>query len=677
MTIKKNAQYWIGPDFMSTLLEQLPSDVFWKSIESVFLVCNEVFAKALGLSSPQDIIGKTDYDLPTTKDESDAYRADDKEVMDSNVAKINIEEKQTLQDGKEVTLLTSKVPLLDPNGEVIGLLGIFTDITELKNTQKELLIAKEAAETANQAKSEFIQNMQHDIRTPAAGVWSLLSELAKQEIDPKKRSILEMLTQSSARLLDLCNAVVEFSYIDQHQQPIVDKKIDIREIAREVLDLNKPAAFGKDLTLHLKVSGDVPPHVMSDDFRLRRILVNLVGNAVKFTDEGSITIHLTSTRMDNRHILLRMDIEDTGMGIPEHQLNSIFEKFSRGTAADSNRYPGSGLGLYLVKKFVADLQGDLEVETRVGKSSCFSIILPVKVPLLDMNTAGIEIDETHVSPLTHHQQIDANIPFSVEAAHPLPYSHHILLIEDDTVCLFAATEVLAHFTNRLDIARNVTEAKQQLQQEQYDMIISDLGLPDGNGIDILNFIRQNANEKNHATPCIALTAYKDNEKHQQALDAGFNEVATKPLTVESARRFFEAYPASSPFVSKELPTSELPIIDLELGKKRLGTDQESKAMTAIEMLLDSLVVDMKNLQKAKAEDDNIEARQVLHKINGGLNYSGAPRLQYYVSELHHAVKKHEHLNDIAELFQKVEQEVQLLNKEYRALLKLQQKSKAM
>ncbi len=159
------------------IIDYIPHYIFWKDKNSVFLGCNETFAKSAGLSSPKEIIGKTDYDLPWTKTESDNYRADDKAVMQKGVPKLHIEETQTFSDGKKITLSTSKVPLFDPKGDIFGVVCIYTDITEKKRKEIELEKTKQLALASSQAKSEFIANMSHDIRTPITGVVGMLQDL--------------------------------------------------------------------------------------------------------------------------------------------------------------------------------------------------------------------------------------------------------------------------------------------------------------------------------------------------------------------------------------------------------------------------------------------------------------------------------------------------------------------
>ncbi len=298
-------------------------------------------------------------------------------------------------------MLTSKVPLTNKDGTVVGILGLYNDITELKNTQNELLIAKEKAETANMAKTEFIQNMQHDIRTPCAGLWGVLDILAKAEEDSHKKEIFNMAVSASKRLLDLCNEAVEFGDLEGKSKPVVQKSLDMRELARSVIELNKPAAFAKNLSMHFKVAASVPPHIASDKFRLSRILINLLGNAIKFSHEGEISLSITASILeeDTRKGFLTIELKDQGIGIPEHQADSIFEKFSRGVAPHTNKYPGTGLGLYVVKTFIDELNGDIELESHENEGSYFKLNIPFKGLLAEMKTPGVEINERFSSPL--------------------------------------------------------------------------------------------------------------------------------------------------------------------------------------------------------------------------------------------------------------------------------------
>jgi two-component system aerobic respiration control sensor histidine kinase ArcB len=671
----EHADYWSKKEFITELLiDKLPAYVFWKNAAGVYLGCNQAFAESVGLLSAKDIVGKTDYDLPATKEESDAYRADDKAVMQSNKAKINIEETQTIQDGKKITLLTSKVPLTH-NGQVVGILGIYNNITELKNTQNELITAKEKAEAADKSKTEFVQNMQHDIRTPTSGVWGVLNVLTNTEPDDNRREALNMALTASKRLLDLCNDAVEFGDLSGNHRPPLEKTLDIRELAKSVVELNLPAAFAKDLVIHFKVDPTVPPHILSDEFRISRILINLMGNAVKFSHQGKIDLSIKAKidKEDVRHGVLIIDIKDNGIGIAQNKINHIFEKFTRAVASNTNKYPGTGLGLYVVKTFLDELDGDIEVESHENEGAYFKISIPFKILWEDVKTPGVKIDEHFNSPLKETREKEESIQAKVEQAseEKTPFAHELLIIEDDKTCLFAEKNLLSGFTNKIDSAENVADALKRLAVKRYDLVISDLGLPDGSGNDIVAQIKASPESPNYQTPFVAMTAHQDAAKHKQAMDAGFDAVGTKPLSTEKAIEFLKTYPTQG---AKAEPKEEGPlIIDLALGMQRIRAKTEGNAIEALGILYETLQEDIPNLKAAEKKNDIAAAREVLHKIRGGLYYTGTPRLEAAFKELHDEVKRVHELSKIDFLFQLAYAETKIFSDEFKKLIGIDKK----
>jgi two-component system sensor histidine kinase BarA len=247
----------------------------------------------------------------------------------------------------------------------------------------------------------------------------------------------------------------------------------------------------------------------------------------------------------------------------------------------------------------------------------------------------------------------------------LPFQHHILLIEDDNVSLFAAAEILSHLTAMVDIARDVEEAKEHLATTPYDIVICDINLPDGTGLDIIQYARTYASSENKKTPFIALTAHQDGQKHQTILASGFHEIIIKPLSQERAYLSLEHYHKQSENKSTE---EEFPIIDLMLGMKRMGANKDEKAVIAIGLLLDSLKEDLQKLKDFQLAEDTNGIREVLHKIRGGLDYSGVPRLQNAINNLHSAMQESNNVVAMHHLFDVVYEQVSLLTLTYQELL---------
>jgi signal transduction histidine kinase len=284
-----------------------------------------------------------------------------------------VEEPLVLDDGTIKTFLSHKVPLCDDNGNVTGLLGVSIDITKQKQLERELIISNQLAESANKAKTEFVQNMQHDIRTPLASIMLLLLALKDREMDEEVRETFTLLEQVCQQLTNLCRDFAKTRLNEDGEESLKQEEINIRDIVKESINTHQVTAANKDIVLDLHIADSVPTHIISDESKLRRIFLNLLSNAIKFTDQGKVSL---SVVMDESNALLSMKVSDTGIGINKDKLPFVFDKYVRDDTGDSHKYPGTGLGLYFVKKYVEDLGGRLWVESELGKGTVFSIDLP-------------------------------------------------------------------------------------------------------------------------------------------------------------------------------------------------------------------------------------------------------------------------------------------------------------
>lgn len=652
---------------LDEIIAAMPGHVYWKDRNCILLGCNEQQALDVGLRSRHEIVGKNAYDI-TNKNLPENIRQEhatlidkaDKAIMESGVPKV-FEEFSVELDGREAAYLSQKTPLHDNKGEIIGLLGISVDITELKE-------AKELAEAASKAKTEFVQNMQHDIRTPSAGLWGVLDVLAKAETDPKKKETLDMAVTASKRLLDLCNDAVEFGDLSGNSRPLKQEPVNIRELAQSVIELNKPAAFAKDLLLHFKVEATVPDTILSDEFRISRVLINLMGNAIKFTNKGEVTLSLKAeVNQETRLGVLALEIKDTGIGITKDKVKNIYDKFSRAVSSNTNLYPGTGLGLYVVKTFLDEMDGDITVQSHENGGTSFKLDIPFKVCWKDIKKSGVEINDCFRSPLAKQsvekQPLDAkNEKISSTKT---PFTHEVLIVEDDKTCLFAEKNLLSAYTNRIDSAETVAGALAKLATKRYDLVICDLGLPDGSGCDIVAKIKASKEALNHETPFVAMTAHKDKEKLRAAMKAGFSMAETKPLTIETAIEILNIYPVAG---TEQPKNAGAMVIDLALGMHRIGAADEEAAIEALTILLATLHEDIPLLQAAEKNNDIEKVREILHKIRGGLYYSGTPRLEETFRVLHDEVKRNSDLRKIDLFFSLAYGEVKLLAEEYQELI---------
>ncbi len=316
----------LNHDFIFELLNLLPVSVFWKDRGGVYRGCNNNFALALGLKSVEEVLGKTDYDL-ATKDLGEHYLKDDREVMELCVPKLNIEEEQNFPDGRKVFILTNKVPIFNKDKnkdkEVIGVLGVFNDITELKK-------AKLAAEAANQAKTTFIANMSHDIRTPLTGIMGMTTLLERRLEKSKEKADVKLIYNSAEQLLFLLNGILDVASVEQiNENEFKKEAFSLLDFSQSLKDLFLPAIKLKGLSFHLEVDTSLSRRVITDRIKLERILLNLITNAIKFTDKGVITLSVKVLASPIRQdaIPIEFSISDTGPGIPTEKLPHVFDRF--------------------------------------------------------------------------------------------------------------------------------------------------------------------------------------------------------------------------------------------------------------------------------------------------------------------------------------------------------------
>jgi len=385
---------------MQVLMDNVPDHIYFKDRESRFIRISKAHAQLFGLSDPVQAVGKTDLDFFTEKHARQAYE-DEQKIIQTGQPLMNIEEKETWPDRPDTWVLTTKMPLRDREGRIVGTFGISRDITERKRMEEELRAANAeleqavlranelavAAEAAAQAKSEFLANMSHEIRTPLNAIVGMTSLLLDTELSPQQREFAETIRTSSDTLLTLINDILDFSKIEAGKLELEQHPFDLRICIEEALDLIAPKAAEKGLDLAYLIHNGTPHTVMGDVTRLRQVLVNLLSNAVKFTEHGEVVVEVTSepdavsrqpsadggtehaTR--NTHHLIHFSVRDTGIGIPQEQQDRLFHSFTQLDTSTTRKYGGTGLGLAISKRLTELMGGTIWVESEVGKGSTF------------------------------------------------------------------------------------------------------------------------------------------------------------------------------------------------------------------------------------------------------------------------------------------------------------------
>lgn len=436
---------------LSDILDAIPVRVFWKNHELEFQGVNRLLLEDAGLNDVSEIIGKTDYQMPWA-DFADTFRKDDQTILDTGRPLLQIEEELVDGNGKHLWAKTNKVPLLNDNNEVIGVLGTFEDITQSKYAEQELLVAKEQAEQANIAKSEFLANMSHELRTPLNGVIGTLNLLAETTLNHRQDNLVNISKHSAESLLGLLNDVLDLSKIESGKLELDYHNEDLDELLSEVARGMAARAEEKDLELLC------PAHFMSpcvakvDRLRLRQILNNLIGNALKFTEKGSITVDMTVVKKAVPEATLRFSISDTGVGISEHEQSLLFERFKQLDGSSTRRQAGSGLGLAICRQLVELMGGRIGVNSTLGLGSTFWFEITVelayreRLPHQDSSLAGMSVVvlaenptyQRYFADLLGNWSIQHQVADSLELFKEVLFEHHheqtqtcVLIMETD------------------------------------------------------------------------------------------------------------------------------------------------------------------------------------------------------------------------------------------------------
>jgi signal transduction histidine kinase/CheY-like chemotaxis protein len=366
--------------------------------------------------------------------------------------------------------------------------------------------AREVARRANAAKSSFLATTSHEIRTPMNGVLGMAELLRRDETNPAQAERLAVLIDSGEYLLSILNDILDISKIDAGKMALITAPEDVRAILGAVVGFWGPRADAKGVTLSLRVEEEVPERLMIDALRLRQIVFNLVGNALKFTETGAVEILAGAATLDDGAVDLRISVRDTGPGIAEAHIPVLFDRFSQVEDAKARRFGGSGLGLAIVKQLTELMGGRVWVESTLDRGSTFHIEAPVDVALAAAQVPEAVASATLLGPLS------------------------ILVVDDNLVNLMVVEQMLASFDHRIAKASSGAEALEALAAEPFDLLISDIQMPEMGGVELLQRLRAGPGS-NRDIPAIALTADVTSGDRNHYLALGFNDHSPKPIQI--------------------------------------------------------------------------------------------------------------------------------------------------
>jgi two-component system sensor histidine kinase/response regulator len=359
---------------LHALMDNLPHSIYFKDAGSCFIRINRALASYFGLSDAADALGKTDFDFFAGEHALQA-KADEDQVMRTEQPLLDKEEKETWPDSHETWVTTTKLPLYNEQGEIVGTFGISRDITEQKQAAVAIRAAKEAAEVASRAKSEFLATMSHEIRTPMNGIIGMIDLLMSTKPTNQQRTYLDLASQSAETLLRLINDILDFSKIEAGKFELESVSFKLRDTLGDTLQTLAGRASEKGLELMYHIPPDIPDDLVGDPGRLCQVIVNLAGNAVKFTEQGEIAVNVKMESLTDNDLRLHLAVRDTGPGIPPEKQPLVFEAFRQADSSMSRRFGGTGLGLAISSHLVELMNGRMWLESEVGKGSTFHFVV--------------------------------------------------------------------------------------------------------------------------------------------------------------------------------------------------------------------------------------------------------------------------------------------------------------
>lgn len=545
------------------------------------------------------------------------------------------------KSGKRIPVWLSFTCIKNTEGKVLGYLGVAEDYTIKKQAELDLINAKNLAEQAVYAKDSFLANMSHEIRTPLNAIIGFTELITQSNLDATQLEFVSNIQIAGDNLLLIINDILDLSKIESGQLVIESYPFNLKSTLKHIYDLLKVKAAKNNLDFSLLLDADMPEFVVGDRGRINQIMMNLAGNAVKFTEEGEVTMSVKKTSETENHVTLKFSVKDTGIGIAEDKLLTVFDRFTQAEVSTTRKFGGTGLGLNIVKQLVELQKGQIQVKSRLGRGSEFYFSLTFQ-----------KVESSIIDTIIENSANKKSLG-----------KLSILLCEDNELNQRLAKNVIQKFGFDLDIAANGEEGIKLLLKNKYDLILMDLQMPVKDGYQTTIYIRQMLKLD---IPIIAMTAHSLIGEQQKCFDIGMNAYVAKPfkqqdllnkihLVVEvSNKKQIDATIDNQP-----LPTeiSNKKSVDFSYLESSGGAENSSFKKEMVEIFISKVPTDLSLLEKAIEEESFSDIKRIAHDMKSSLSMFRLANEVEYLEKIEKSAKNESLNRELIDEFGAFKQEV--------------------
>ena len=561
---------------------------------------------------PKDLIGKVANDVFLEEEQKERMYAEDSKRLrgQPGVYEVRVKNKK----GEIMWLLISGAPFYDEGGKMAGSIGIHYDITYQKELQSELEEARTEAERARDAEKEFLANMSHEIRNPINSIVGMTNLLYDTELDERQRKYVDNLKFSSDILMALVSDILDISKITEGKMEISEREFRLEELLKGLENIALFRLEGKPVSFQTRRDNRIPSVLLGDNTFLNQILLNLIGNAIKFTHKGEISLEVSLIREDEREAQLRFILSDTGIGIDPGRIDRIFDRFSQAGKATRHQYGGSGLGLPITKNLIELMGGTISVKSKPGEGTSFFLELPFQ------KSQAFE-------KMVREQGIED------KADDPDLEDLHVLIVEDNEVNRMYLKTIVSNMGFTSHSCENGQQALETLDDAGFDLILMDIRMPVMDGYETTIRLRSKTGNPNSQIPIIALTASALLDEKQKALDVGMDYHLTKPFTPDQLRKAIDSLEIRTAIREERDAPDSLPAPFNNSEVKALYGGDYQHLYRMLKIYANRTPHELQQLQELLVTQDRGKVGDVLHKIKPGFSMVGLGYLTRRTQEL--------------------------------------------